>query len=232
MKKQEHFCRKKFTFHELVIVIATLTVFSALLLPAMAAKSSAMQTVSCAGNLKNLLQAAQRYVSDYDGFWPCPGKVNTAGTYVMALAKGKYLDLPSAESELNKLVSPLIQCPSIPFNPDVTNTVQAYATPFNNRNGKGFKVNDSGFATGREKASSSAAVVNKNVNPEERIWLADGMTAKKSRQFQSVKLCTWNGSSDASYLYPVHEGGRQISAPWRETSGQYLRVSFPTFTPA
>jgi prepilin-type N-terminal cleavage/methylation domain-containing protein/prepilin-type processing-associated H-X9-DG protein len=61
---------KKFTLIELLIVIAIIAILISMLMPALRKARDSASRIACAGNLKQIAQAAISYASDYKGFIP------------------------------------------------------------------------------------------------------------------------------------------------------------------
>ena len=59
--------KKRFTLIELLVVIAIIAILAAMLLPALARARELAMSSRCVGNLKQCGQAAQMYLSDWDG---------------------------------------------------------------------------------------------------------------------------------------------------------------------
>lgn len=59
--------RRAFTLVELLVVVAVIAILAGLLLPALSRAKQAAKTVKCAGNLRQLLLAAQMYWDDNSG---------------------------------------------------------------------------------------------------------------------------------------------------------------------
>lgn len=61
-----------FTLVELLVVVGIIAVLIAILLPALQRASAAARTVACLGNLRQIGQALQLYISEYQGTLPIP----------------------------------------------------------------------------------------------------------------------------------------------------------------
>ncbi len=63
---------KKFTFIELLVVVAVVAILAGMILPALAAERNA-KTVACSDNLRRLGGQVGAYAADFDGFIPTDG---------------------------------------------------------------------------------------------------------------------------------------------------------------
>lgn len=61
---------KRFTLIELLIVIAIIAILISMLMPALRKARDSANRIACAGNMKQIAQAAISYANDYKGFIP------------------------------------------------------------------------------------------------------------------------------------------------------------------
>jgi len=101
--------RSKFTLVELLVVIATIALLSALLFPALKTARSAAQAIACAGNLKQLGAANAMYCADNDDWLPWSDTGGKLWDYQLA----PYLNYPQSYQEANlKPGFSVFHCPS------------------------------------------------------------------------------------------------------------------------
>lgn len=73
-----HQCKRGFTLAELLVVVAILSLMTALLLPALGRVRDVSKIVSCVGNLSQIGQGVSMYATDNDGWLP-PRQIARAG---------------------------------------------------------------------------------------------------------------------------------------------------------
>src|SRR5438094_1023181 len=80
--------RRAFTLIELLVVIAIIAILAAILFPVFATAREKARQATCQSNLKQLGNALNMYIQDYDEVFPGPGDPNggwqaTGGTVVI-----------------------------------------------------------------------------------------------------------------------------------------------------
>src|ERR1700743_2380251 len=71
---------KAFTLVELLVVIGIIALLISVLLPALTKARRAANTIACASNMRQIVQAMQMYASDYNGY--IPGSPHTSGAFL------------------------------------------------------------------------------------------------------------------------------------------------------
>jgi prepilin-type N-terminal cleavage/methylation domain-containing protein len=95
-----------FTLVELLVVIGIIALLISVLLPALTKARRAANTVACASNLRQILQAMFTYVTEYNGY--IPGSPNTTGAFLFnAQAAGSF---PVINSQYSETYCPGITC--------------------------------------------------------------------------------------------------------------------------
>jgi len=100
-------CRKRgFTLVELLVVIGIIALLISILLPALTKARRAANTIVCASNLRQILQAMVIYVSQNNGY--IPGGPNTTGAFLFNPPQGgRY---PTFQSQYSESYCPGITC--------------------------------------------------------------------------------------------------------------------------
>jgi prepilin-type processing-associated H-X9-DG protein len=120
---------------ELLVVIGIIALLISVLLPALSKARRAANTIACASNLRQIVQAMISYTAQYDGF--IPGSPNTSGAFLFApTPKASYPVFASQYNENNcpgivctwDWQSPLATIMGISFNqnPDLASRVQRF----------------------------------------------------------------------------------------------------------
>ena len=82
--------RRAFTLVELLVVIGIIDLLIAILLPALGKARASARTVTCAANLRSIVQGAHIYASQNKGYFP--GGANSSGAFLLSPATPAYSD--------------------------------------------------------------------------------------------------------------------------------------------
>lgn len=77
--------RRAFTLVEILVVLAVVLLLAALLFPIFSRVRENARTLSCANNLRQIHLGMQLYVSDANGYYPCPGAAKPNCSWVDSL---------------------------------------------------------------------------------------------------------------------------------------------------
>jgi len=98
VRKQSRGRHAGFTLVELLVVIGIIAILVAVLLPALSKARKAANTIACASNLRQIVQAMMIYVSQNNGY--IPGGPNTTGAFLFdPTPRGSYPVFDSQYSE-------------------------------------------------------------------------------------------------------------------------------------
>lgn len=169
-----------FTLVELLVVIAIISILAGILMPALENAISSARTVSCANNIKQLNNALQYYVLDYEGYFPS-GKLLASGdgesdfwwnkfpAYLEATdSTGKYI---IRDVTNNYSLTPLLICPE---NTSDKIFYQSYA---HNRYCGSLPWRDVCYVYPKLESIS---------NPSEKILIGDGRVYYKLQTYSDV----------------------------------------------
>ena len=103
----------RFTLIELLVAISIIAILASMLLPALRQTRMKAHSITCSGNLKQLLTASMMYSQDYDSYIE-PGLLDT-GTFrswldLLQIYLGKNIENVSSLSD-----SPIAVCPASPI---------------------------------------------------------------------------------------------------------------------
>jgi type II secretory pathway pseudopilin PulG len=126
--------RTAFTLVELLVVVGTIALLIAILLPALSKARRQAITVKCLSNLRQVGSAMAMYVSDYKGY--CPGPC-LRGQFIKynqnSDSLSRYLAVyvnrpqPAAVTEIN----PVFMCPGVELDATHPNDYVIYVTVSN-----------------------------------------------------------------------------------------------------
>ncbi len=113
-----------FTLIELLLVIAIITILTALLLPALNQARERGRAVTCLNQLKQIGLASQMYQDEYVGYYP--GYFGSSLTTFVADVSG-YLGIPKNKISDYAAVGKFFWCPSDRVRADTSNRIYSYA---------------------------------------------------------------------------------------------------------
>lgn len=173
----------KFTLIELLIVIAIIAILASMLLPALNRAREKAETVSCAGNMRQLASASLMYLNDYD-YYPYGGSGAVAPYFPGRLAP--YLGISLKENmEFDKNRDyPVFRCPGN-AKPAFTNNCQRLA----GKGGCSYAGNVFVFATNEGDVSIQSGI-------------RGGVVKKASRNILMVEQygCVNDGDDGTGYI--------------------------------
>lgn len=112
MKKHSE---SRFSFVELLVVIAVIAILAGMLLPALNAAKSKAQSITCINNLGQVMKAQMNYASDYGDCMV--SHLIFGSTWVpYSVVLGKYVPVDPPLDRTVYLSPKLLQCPSNPEN--------------------------------------------------------------------------------------------------------------------
>ena len=220
-RTEKRSARPHFTLVELLIVIAILAIYAAVLLPALDQAGGRARATGCIGNLKQLSQASLTYIQQNGDFWPCSGK-SFGSTYIHALAKAK---LVPAAALTNDEDPTFASCPDVEISNEkgCTDIVQVYGTQYvHNQNhtpcandGWGMYVRDDEHAREAFCNGANTAIPNHPpVSLSRRAMLFDcARVCKNGTIVQSARGYVFKLNSASWYgpAYFIHSGTASIA---------------------
>ncbi|MEA4862882.1 MAG: prepilin-type N-terminal cleavage/methylation domain-containing protein [Victivallaceae bacterium] len=190
--------QKKFTLIELLVVIAIIAILAAMLLPSLArAREMAMRS-SCAGNIRQDIQAFNLYSNNSDGWITTLGQDGWQWYHIGAMPKE--LGLP--DSHFDPKTRQVTLCPSNVDMNSVSQSIAYGAMCFNlsELNAPDYCYNEYKF----ESLDSYGSIPGRYVNmfncpaPSTYILLADSAFGP---DFRSGEITTWSTGTQINLIY-------------------------------
>ena len=132
-----------FTFTELLVVVAVLSILALTLLPALARSQGPAQRTICSDNLRRLMQATTMYATDYHDTMPSP---NWNSPWVVG-----WLYAPEGNSVPNLIAAPYDANPELAYQGGLlwpyTKNMGIYRCPLDSTNNPTWKVRNNKLST-------------------------------------------------------------------------------------
>ncbi len=209
--------KRNFTLIELLVVIAIIAILAAILLPALQSARSRAQSTRCVSNLKQMATTARMYLDDNRNIWANNnmGGNKIKGSYVYALAKGKYVPLTTdAEGSIELADSdriPWMNCSATPIKANITYCFQVYGSIYyNSDNFSGVNLNSQTLREGYTFNFMSRKST--NVGVSQTVLFADAANLRDG--IQCHNMANRNATTSTSYamLFAPHNSRINVSS--------------------